>query len=289
MQQLRAGVDGAVRPFRVEKSTAVATRSIVADVRELHAVHRVRIVGNAVRCSSVVSRKSATRGRASACQRLRGELSCGRRDRQLARRASLPAASRCAPARPAGIRRASAGLSTSVTTCVASPSSMTPRLERSGLDLFRDREKRERKIDHDAAERDVGRDAVLIGVRSDDVARSSSRARPERRRARRHQHSGRSRRRPATICASACSFPALTSSQLPMYDVTTLIAGLTRVRALLERVEALDDRRQLRAADHADLVGLRHRRGEDAGEVRGVGEPERRFRRGSVRQSCRRS
>ena len=46
---------------------------------------------------------------------------------------------------------------------------MTPRLERAGLHLLRDREKRERQIDDDAAERDVRRDAVLIGVRSDDV------------------------------------------------------------------------------------------------------------------------
>src|ERR1700748_3225587 len=30
---------------------------------------------------------------------------------------------------------------------------------------------------------------------------------------------------PCASCASACSLPALTSSQLPMYDDTTLIAG----------------------------------------------------------------
>ena len=32
---------------------------------------------------------------------------------------------------------------------------------------------------------------------------------------------------PRAICASACSFPALTSSQLPTYDVTTVTFGLT--------------------------------------------------------------
>ena len=68
----------------------------------------------------------------------------------------------------AGIRCASDGFSTSMTTCDDSPSSNDPRLERSRLELFGDREKGERQVDDHAAERDVRRNAILIGVRSDD-------------------------------------------------------------------------------------------------------------------------
>ena len=49
-----------------------------------------------------------------------------------------------------------------------SPSSTTRGLNVPDLYLLCDREKRERQVDHDASERDVWRDVVLIGVRSDD-------------------------------------------------------------------------------------------------------------------------
>src|SRR6185312_2826482 len=47
---------------------------------------------------------------------------------------------------------------------------------------------------------------------------------------------------------------------------------LDRLGTLLEGAEALDDRREGGAAECAELVGLGHRRGEHAGQVRSVGE-----------------
>ena len=76
------------------------------------------------------------------------------------------------------------------------------------------------------------------------------------------------------ICASACSLPALTSSQLPMYEVSTVTRGFTAFAPRVNAVEALLHRRQLGAADDAEDVRLRHAAGDHAGEIRGIGEGE---------------
>ena len=76
---------------------------------------------------------------------------------------------------------------------------------------------------------------------------------------------------PLASCASACSLPALTSSQLPIYEVTTRAAGFTRCTPR-ECAKALSNGRELRTANNANPIGVRHRAGEHASQIGGLRE-----------------
>ena len=81
-------------------------------------------------------------------------------------------------------------------------------------DVARDGEEGRRQVDHRAAKHNTRGDVVLVGVGPDDQRPSALARRLEHAQSRRigvlEDHVG-----PWDICASACSLPALTSSQLP--------------------------------------------------------------------------
>ena len=225
-EQIGAGGDGRIDGAqRASTATANAARDRVLD---LHAVHRARIVGYFARAQASVSRcraTSASNGWAGTCidygvacewiEAPRGELGAHRIDGV---RAPRPG---CATERRVDHERDDVALGSEPDDA---------RLECACAHLARDGEEGVRQVDDDARDRDFGGDAVLVGVRADDerllrFARRLEDAEPRRVGVLEDDVGA------AADLGECLLLPALTSSQLPMYDVSTATFGFDRLRA----------------------------------------------------------